>query len=273
MKKLLIILFSLAVLFSCKKVNQDISNNPFKITSHYVATSSVDLDVVPENNDFYWYYDVISVSDFNSKGTIEACIKETDKKLKESYETYREAGLIDGPFCETMLYRGSYIVSGINLKSKENYIAYSYAYEEDGTATNKYQTLKFQTYEFIPSDIKFSLSLTGSNLTFTPTNNDTYYCTYELKSIIDEDWGDYPFAFLYIDIFRTVQYGFFDFLEVSGTYTEDILEYLPLKEGDKFIVFVCGYNHDITSAAYEYECTYAGEGKEGSVKLIDIQTL
>lgn len=268
MKRILTILFASAVLFSCQKVAPEISDHPFKITAQYIATSSVNLDILPENNDFYWYFDVVSVSDFNAKGTIEACIAETDKVLKKQYQEAVEEGYADKPFCETMLYRGSYLVTGAPLKEKENYVAYAFMYNDDGSLSNKYQTFKFSTYEFIPSDIKFELSLKGSELTISPSNNDCYFWLYNYKKFFDEEWGGHPLTYYYYGVAQIIQYEFFDFLEISGQYTEDISDYYTVKDGDTFTLFISGYNHDINSTIYTYELTYAGEGKEGSVVLV-----
>lgn len=270
MKRVLFVLFSSLMLFSCQKAVPEVSDRPFKITTHYTATTSAWLDVLPETNDFYWYIDAIPVSEFNAKGSVEACIADTDKEIKELFEEYLKGGLVGGSFPESMLYRGSFLTAFIPLENKTKYIAYAYAYEEDGTPTNKYQTVQFQTNEYIASDMTFSISLKGSELTFIPSNDDPYFWSYELKSKLDEEWDEeYQYNHHVLAAYNNIYYGFLDFLEMHGPHTEDASGYVKLKEGDKFIVFVSGYNHDINTCIYKYECTYAGEGQEGTVVYLN----
>jgi len=255
-----------ALFFSSCQQKFVIPEEPFTVEITKVLSDAVWVDIIPVNNDFHYYVGVVTVKEFNMKyGTDDKLIAAADAELRETWEKIKSVVPSGYDFYNTLLYQGSYVTKMPLLEDDTEYYCFMFPYGDDSNPEDKLMKVYFRTKAKIPTDISFSASLSGSVLTVTPTNDDTYYWDYELKSAVEKDYFGSPEFFYQYIISSYEEYGFIDNLLSKGQSTSDMSDYYELNSGDVFYLVCSGYNNGINSSRSYYEVTFSGPGLPGKV--------
>lgn len=269
MKRLLYIL-SAFVLFavSCSKL-PSLSDNPISIEIASLQPQNVWFDIIPENNDFYYYFDVVPVADYEKFSSDALFIKEQDDFLRNVYDILLDLGET-GSFEENCLYKDAifeaFYGNGIILEPEHDYYVFAFPYDNNGNPINKLVKERFTTPPMIHSDITFEISLEGSVVTVTPSNDDKYLFDYDSIADIELSYMGMPSVFYNQMISVYEEYGFMDSMISQGAESEDMLDYIDIKPGDKVYFGVAGYDSGLTTAVSYYTLTYNGPGLPGTVE-------
>lgn len=260
----------LSVLTSCSKVIF-LSKEPFTIEIPNVQSKTAWVDIVPETNDFSYYLGVIPVKEFEYKYSSNAnlCVG-VDAELKASWEKYFKE---DMPFSDFALCNGSYLAPFYELEPETEYYAFAFPYDDKDRPVDKVVKVKFFTKVYKESDINFSVTLDGSQITVTPTNNDPYYWEWDDRETIENDYFT-PKVFYYCCLEMYEQFGFMDTVLSQGQDGEDMAPYYEkMNPGDQFYLVAAGYSDGTNSDLHVYSLTYVGEGLPGKVEEVDTGTL
>lgn len=269
MKRLLYILPALLLFAAaCNKVPQ-LSDNPISIEITNLQPKNVWFDIIPENNDFYYYFDVCSVAEYDKFSSDASFIKEQDDFLREVYKIVQDFGPT-GSFEETCLYRDAifeaFYGNGIILEPEHDYYVFAYPYDKKGQPIDKLVKVRFTTPSEKHSDITFQLSLEGSVITVVPSNNDKYLFDYDSVADINLSYAGAPSFFFNQMISVYEEYGFMDSMISRGKDSEDMLDFIDIEPGDKVYLGVAGYDNGLTTEVSYYVLTYNGPDLPGTIE-------
>jgi len=239
------------------------SDEPFAFVVNNVQPFSFWYEVYPEYNDYYYYVDIISVAEYESRyGNDENMISSLEKELKDKYvDDYSNYY----SFTDTMLTKGAYFGYAGNLQEDTDYYLFAFPYSDDGKAIDNVCKMPVTTKKFIPSDISFDISMYGSVVTVAPSNDDSYFFDIEESETVWREYGN-PYYFYEI---ATGIYDQFDLIEsntFNGIYHSDLSQFYELSPGDRFYLVCSGYDDGRTSDVGVYSLTYNGPDKPGDVK-------
>lgn len=265
MKKILLFVpLILCLAVSCKKVQFVISDDPFSIEAKNVYAKSLWIDVIPENNDFYYFCDVVSVADFSKFSSDEEFIRNEDGMNRDIYNILVEADYADGSFEQTMLYRDAllepYYGNGVLIEPETEYYLYAYAYDADIKPIEKLYKVKFRTPKEVHSSNTFTITIDGQYISVTPSNDDQYLFDFATESELEASYYGSPVYYYnqMIDVYE--QYGFIDEMVSVGPDTDDIFDYYEsVPDGEKIYVMVAGYDHGLTTDVTVKEFTYSAK--------------
>lgn len=265
-RKLFILFAALLPLLSCKKV-PSLSDQPFTIEMKTVQSKAVWADIVPEYNDFYYTTGTVSVKEYEEKyKTDAALVTARDKEDKYFWETNFKGKI---SFKDSYLYQGAYFVKSTDLVPETDYYVYAFPYDNDDNPVYKLVKQRFTTKAYKQSDIDFTLSLSGSELSVLPSNNDdTYYFDYDTVESVEDDFAGSPSIFYHYLIYKYEEYGFMAGLSCRGPKTEKLSDCFEMKPGMTFYWVGSGYENGINSDYRIFKLTYAGEGLPGTVERI-----
>lgn len=269
MKRLLYILpILLFAAVSCSK-EPSLSDNPISIEITSLQPRNVWFDIIPENNDFYYYFDVVSLEEYNKYPSDAAFIRDQDDFLRMVYESLLDLDEI-GSFQETLLYRDAifepYYGNGVLLEPEHDYVVFAFPYDSKGQPIEKIVKQRFTTPAEKHSDITFEVALEGSLVTVTPSNSDQYLYEYEFVDVIDDSYLGYPSIYYSQMVSVYEEYGFMDTMVSRGEETEDMMDYIDLEPGDEVYFGIAGYDNGLTTEVSFYKLTYTGPGLPGIVE-------
>lgn len=214
------------------------------------------VEVIPTTNDFYYSMDFVTVNYYSSFASDKDFIKH---QLDSLHTYYERQGVDDLTFEEAMLYKGANIGIHFSLTPSTKYYVYAFSLDENGNPVEKLHLEPFTTKDYVPSDIEFEMSMTGSLLTVIPSNNDQYFYDYDLKETVDASYY-YPSTFHRMTLFDYEEYGFMPGLADTGKSTSDFADFYYLEPGDRFYLTASGYRYGITSDIRIWLVTYKGPG-------------
>lgn len=269
MRRLTIITSALLLVLSACSKMASLSSEPFSIEIYNLQSKAAWIDIVPETNDFGYYYSVISVKEFDYKYSSNYnLMMATDAMLREMWEEYFTDVM---PFRDFAMYSGSFLEPVYELEPETEYYAFAYPYDDKDRPVDKVVKLRFCTKPYKESDIKFTVSLDGSMLSVTPTNSDSYYWEWEETAIIEDDYWC-PLYFYEACLRMYEEYGFMDTVLSRGKDGEDMAPYYDaLNPGDEIYLVAAGYTDGTNSPVYAFRVTYAGEGLPGKVEEVDAE--
>lgn len=273
MKKIFYIIpLILSLAASCQKVKFEISDDPFMMAAKNVQARSLLIDIIPETNDFYFYYGVMEVADFDKYGSDATFVREQEELNRLTYDVLIEGGFRTGTYQDVILYRSAvlepYILNDL-LTPETDYYLYAYAFDENIQAIEKVHKIKFRTAKEIHSDITFEISVMGSEITVTPSNSDQYLFDFANEDELKE-YSNSAYVY-YLEMIDTYEkYGFMDTMVSRGVDTNDMADYYALEPGEIVYVVAAGYDHGITSSPVEFKVTYNGPGKAGTVEEVPL---
>lgn len=254
---------------SCNKLDFQVGDNPFMLEVKKVQAESVWVDIIPENNDFYYNYGICSVQEYERYRSDVEMIREREQSNHEAYDILVEEGYENGSYEEVMLYRAAlyepYYGNMVSIDPETDYYLYAYAFDRNNRPIGKIHKIQFRTPALTHSDISFSVDFFGSTITVTPSNNDQYLFDYADAKELHETYFDTPTLYYYQIISIYEQYDFIDDMVSRGVDSDDVSEYYELFPGYEIYLVVSGYDNGITSEIYTYKLTYNGPGEPGTV--------
>lgn len=256
MKKLVfIILISACTLAAgCKKQQFLIPENAFTTFEvEDIQSDAAWADIIPANNDFYYYFDYMPKSEW-SRFAPEEWVEKTDREARELYERIKTKDL--GSFQDVCLYKDAYFSPITGLEPDTEYCAFAYPYDWDIMPVKQVTTFMFKTPKAVVSDIKFTVVLTGSILTMIPSNEDKYFWIYDSKENMEKEAGGDAESYYRLLVRKFWEYNLFPDALSVGPEIEDITKYFNLKDGDQFYVMASGYDQGITSDIFVELVTY-----------------
>ena len=264
MKKILPIIFSILAALCCQKIPDPLDMS-YEITvdEDKMTFDSVWLEVIPSNNDFFYWVGVESASELAAYKNDEAFITAKMEELRLDYEK-RGYGAIT--FFDLETEKGAYWGRQVFLEPDTDYYALAFTIDDGGNAVMQLHKIAFRTKPKSVSDITFDVSLDGTVFTVTPSNDDSYYYDYATEEEIDEDYAGSPTAFFVITRTLYEEYGFASAQCETGISKSDAADYYTLEAGDKLYLVASGYKYGVTSEIYIWEIEYGGEGNPGIVK-------
>lgn len=258
----------LILLAACKK--ETVTSSTFDMSVSKIQSSAVWIDVIPENNDFYYRVGIASAADY---AKFESDAKFIDNDYAETLELYNTICELLGRDNVKSLEEAMFEVGAIDgqrrmLQPETDYYLYAYRLNRKKKPIKTLIKVPFKTVKKPISDITFALTANGSQLTVKPSNNDTYYWDHELKQNIDDDY----FGSIYLcfsDIIDTYyEYDFINSLLSQGDDDDDVAIYYPLSVGDTLQVACVGYAGEPSSKYQFFEVIYQGENAPAEVRSI-----
>lgn len=262
MKKILFLIpVVLCLAVSCRKVQFVLSDDPFTIEVKNVYATSVLIDIIPENNDFYYYYDIVSVADFEKYDSDAEFIRYCDNMNRDIYDILVEADYADGPYEEVMLYRDAtlepYYGNGVLIEPETEYYLYAFAYDSGINPVGKLHKVRFKTPKEIHSTNTFTVTMDGPLVTVTPSNDDQYLFDFATEKELEESYYGSPEYYYNQMIEVYEQYGFIEEMVSTGTDSDNIFDYYEsVEDGEKLYVMVAGYDHGLTTDVSIFTFTY-----------------
>ena len=264
MKKILFAFAAVLSLVSCtKKLNPYDMTFSLAIEDEKIGYNYAWPDIIPSNNDFYYWFGAVSAEEFSKYGSDKEFIS---AKMKELWDEYERCTYGDITFETLELYRGAYFQRLSILTPDTDYYLLAFTVDESREPLDELHKLKFRTKTYEESDIDFELSLNGSVFTFTPSNNDSYFYDYLTAEELDDLYAGSPIAFHYFTIAEYEEYGFMTGQSDTGVATSDAADFYNLEEGDVLYVTASGYRYGITSGIKMWKATYNGKGKQGTIE-------
>lgn len=266
MKKYILILAALLALTGCAKKSYKISDDPFDITVSQITSSSVKMSVIPETNDFLYTFDAVAASEVEKYKTDEEFIRAWDAERHQNIvEINQLMPEKKYTFEDMYLYNGAYDDSNLLLDSETDYYVVAVVYNNDGTPTNILKKVPFRTIKYVESDITFTLTAKGTDLTITPSNDDPYFWEFDTKATYDE--YTLPPLYHFLLIYFYDEYGFMEDMVCTGEDSDDLVNWFEdMKPGDQFYVSASGYNKEINSLIQMWLVTYNGEGADVTIE-------
>lgn len=266
MKKIFLLLaVAVLALSSCSKKKLDPYDMAFSIEVEDAKTGFdwAWVDIIPSNNDFHYWFGVMTMTDFSKFKSDKEFI---DSKMKDMREEYEERKYGDLRFEDLELYKGAYFYSEVFLKPETEYIVLAFTVDDSMNALDVLHKYKFKTKDYIASDIDFDVTLNGSVFTVTPSNNDSYFYDYLIEDELEEDYVGSPMVFHYMTISYYQEYGFMAAQTDKGVAKSDAAEFYDLEPGDVLYVTASGYRYGMTSDIKMWKAVYMGNGQVGKVE-------
>ena len=173
MKRLTTILILTAAITGCSKLSL-VSNNPFTLDVNHISSSGCWVEVIPESNDFLYYFTAVSMQEYYTYPFDEDLVNGIDRKIKAEYEEIRK-DIGDISFEDLFLTTGAFYSKLSGLKPDTDYCVVAFPYDKSLTPVAKVSKKRFDTKEFVPSDISVSVEMNGSVFEVTPSNTDKYF--------------------------------------------------------------------------------------------------
>jgi len=200
---------------SCKKTEPLTADNSFTFAVLQVSDNFIYCDVYPKYNDVNYTAFLISSDELNRQGTT-AVIDSVQAQLTKDkiYNTAKRFLFSD-------------------LQAVARY--YICCYRLDSRNHPIYELSKKPQSTVVPVENNFNVnySAEGTVIKVHPTTNDSYYWDYELKSVVDKDFGGNPRNYYYYRIYYYQNYEILEYLISTGEDREDAADFYPnLQAGD-----------------------------------------
>jgi len=259
------VLLSILAVSACKKNYVPISEHPFDISISKIEANRVVIDIIPDNNDFHYMFGVATQA-LEKKDEAEF-VNSVDNFVKNEYKDLFETTSLDR-FTE-YLYHGAYDEVYHHLSPDTKYYVYAFPYDGTEPMVDKFTKIEFNTPDIVKSDNIFQVSVDGTVISVSPSNNDGYFYDFCTNS----ELGDYEGSIDYfyrktIDIYW--EYDFLDTFILNGPSTQDIRNYYPdVADGDKFYLAISGYDKGITTTVTLYVITiHQGGTVNSTIEII-----
>lgn len=263
-------LSAVMALSACKKDAVPVSDHPFDITTPKIEATRVVMDVIPDNNDFYYLFGAFQAEAFESLGQTKF-VELMDNLAKETYKALFETTSLDGFLDWT--YRGAYEEVVHDLVPNTRYIVFAYPYDDLNPMAEKFTKVEFTTPELVKSENKFEITVDGTVISVSPSNGDSYFFDYCTAEELDDYYMSIDYFFREsIDVYW--EYGFLDSFISKGASSEDIKDYYEygsykIADGDVFYMAISGYDKGITTDVSYYKITVHFGSTKSSIEQIE----
>lgn len=258
----------LAVLPSCKK--ESVTADTFDMSVSKIQSTAIWLDVIPENNDFYYNVDAITVEEYEKYASDADFIEANYNSLLKSYNGLREifGDKLTLSFEELMFSVGATDGRLPMLQPETDYYLFAYRLDRKKRPIKTLVKIPFRTSKTPVSDIAFALEADGTTLTVKPSNADTYYWDYALKPTIDKDYVGSVYLYVYSVIYTYYEYDFIENMLSSGDKSENMADRYTLSPGDTLQVACVGYENEESSPYSFFQVVYHGADQPTEVDSI-----
>lgn len=270
MKKIIIILATLAAIYSCKPHHAPTTIDDFEVNISRIESHKVWIDIFPQDEFLPYVIDWFEVDEFN------AVFPDDQSYLDAITTSFID---LEPKYVQLCCSEGSYM-SAIVLDPDTRYVLVLAQIE--GATAVKMRKVEFQT---LPEHLTsfnlypWEISMNGDGLiSINPEDTvNTYYWDYDLKKTVDEEWNGFHSALFYYDMDFYYQYDFFPEVLSKGYDEENFFDYFSHNEiavGDTICLVAVGYDETgETSRKYiPFWITYYGE-RGGVVSMADLDGL
>lgn len=160
---------------SCEPNDGDGGKTTFAITVTNITTTGATIDVVPSNNQTYYYFDVVRKIYFEEYATPTEFAYSRIEQIKE-YAESQGVALVEA----LILGAGNYVCDW--LTGNKEYYAYAFGITPEGELCTDVAVKPFTTlpYSDAPSANTFGIEVSditahGAKISVTPSNDDYYY--------------------------------------------------------------------------------------------------
>lgn len=256
MKRLIAYLFLGLSLLSCN--NKATLPAELRMKLEYLGGSRARFTVVASSQSAYYSYLLVNErdDDFHKEDAILA--NEEIERMDESYQYFGKIG-IEANYLDAFCYRGS---RQISLSSLTNDLSFRLIIFQIHPRTHKLigepVSVPFRTKRISKSDMTFSVTFAGDELTITPSNNEeTYFWDYENSSFIVNVYA-LPYLYFYRLVGMYQEYGFLENMLSQGTdkWIFSLMD-KEIKEGEELILMIAPVeNGEFTRNPLEIHFTY-----------------
>lgn len=268
---------AISILSSCNQ-HQAPDLNLYDISISRIQSSGMWVDITTDNNHSNYLYGVTTIKEYNQYKNeadfiaadyeMQILIYETVKEILSEY--YDEEYIQGLGFADIMADKGDATEHISGLQPETDYYFYIYLLDDKGNPLTSLKKEQFRTGIKPVSDIRFDAKVTGSVVEIIPSNQDTYYWDYELKTVITDNYLGSPYLWFTALIEDYYEYDFIDARLSKENDSEDIGIYYNLQEGDTLQVACAGYNKEISSECTFFEIVYhTEEGKQTEIYPIE----
>lgn len=236
----------LAVLPSCRK--EEVNENTFTITPKVIRATTATFEVIPENNEFYYYADAITVAEYNRIGEqyIADSIMLYYDRVKERLD--KEGIHYDNDF---LYYRGLFDCPTTKLPPETN--CYFFCMRLDSKHQRPILPLckvPFSTTKDIQHpDFAVTISLTGDSICYVPNADYPYLADFVSWKDLRRDYAGDPEFYFSSTLATYEAYDLMNQVVVTGPVSYSILDWYPdLQPGDSIFAYGIGYEqHNLTT--------------------------
>lgn len=230
--------------------------NRFKIQVSDIKTSSVKVEVTPVDPSALYYCTIVNQSDLKQYGSYEKIAALLLDNL-----SYMASMIPDGADPNTLLYLGYFnsaedANTSMDLNDNSEYavIAFNVHFDETGTVVydGGLEYCKFRTRQATQVDMTFSLSMSGTTLTVTPSADYTYICGVTSKAAWDECEDHADIARQYVSIAK--KYGMLDELVLTGRQTSDFSDII--ETSGTYVAYAFGYRKSSSDSGVTTEVAH-----------------
>lgn len=242
---------------SCQK--DKVTDSTFVIEISKMQSTGFWIDVVPENNDFYYRFDAISVEDYARYASDADLISSDYQQLVATYDTVMKyTPSLDISFEDLYFEVGAvaYYFQH-DLKPETDYYLFAYRLDRKKRPIKTLVKVPFTTTKKPVSDITFDLSIDGEQLIITPSNDDTYFWVCDTKAVVDAEFSGSPYLMMLFTLENYYEYDFIDNMLSQGRDTLD-LHYFCANVDTLQMAFV-GYQGEVSTQYRFYEVVSAAD--------------
>lgn len=230
--------------------------NRFKIQVSDIKTSSVKVEVTPVDPSELYYCTIVNQSDLKQYGSYEKIAALLLDNL-----AYMASMIPDGADPNTLLYLGYFnsaedANTSMDLNDNSEYavIAFNVHFDETGTVVydGGLEYCKFRTRQATQVDMTFTLSMSGTTLTVTPSADYTYICGVTSKAAWDECEDHADIARQYVSIAK--KYGMLDKLVLTGRQSSDFSDII--ETSGKYVAYAFGYRKSSSDSGVTTEVAH-----------------
>lgn len=230
--------------------------NRFKIQVSDIKTSSVKVEVTPVDPSELYYCTIVKQSDVKQYGSYENIVALLVDNL-----SYMASMMPGGADPNNLLYLGYFNSAedentSMDLDDNSEYavVAFNVHFDETGAVIYDGGTeyCKFRTRQATQVDMTFSLSMSGTTLTVTPSADYTYICGVTSKAAWDECEDHSDIARQYVSIAK--KYGMLDKLVLTGRQTSDFSDII--ETSGKYVAYAFGYRKSSSDSGVTTEVAH-----------------
>ncbi len=231
------------------KTPEHANEEMFAIEVSDVTTGTATVSIAPVGgHDRTYLYSVVDKRSYELYGAhayIEACIEQIDALVEMSLK-YDPVPRSFGDF----LSRNATVNPAYSLNDDTEYYAVAFDLDVNKLYSGDITLKGFKTQKAAQSSNTFKLEMSGSRLTVTPSNNDTYICDLLTK----EAWSEFATPRDVAQMFVSTMRAYLDLYIVTGAYNEDFASTLD-HSGD-YVAYAFGYDKDAKTGGITTEIEY-----------------
>lgn len=224
----------------------------FAVEVSEITTSTAKITVTPSDKvTTTWYWDLTEASDTVNEEFIEVYLNSYFEYVVNSGSV--PADLEYSEFLSTIIFAkdktDSFVYERLNPDTE--YVIWVAGMDAEGNILTDIETTNFKTQAVVQSDMTFDISVSGSVISITPSNNDPYTWFYGTQSDVDVFGSVEGLLSYMVQLCQTNGINF----TYTGPIRSDESQYL--QNGTNY-VWAVGYDGGFTTQIYEYAFEFSG---------------